>query len=59
MPEELVVTIEFGASVARDVNGTFDTVSAPPEFVRPVPSSDVNVEPFNMKLVVLAVTNDE
>ena len=33
-------------------------VSAPPEFVRPVPSSDVNVEPFSIRFVVLAVVND-
>ena len=33
-------------------------VSAPPEFVRPVPSSDVNVEPFSIRFVVEAVVND-
>ena len=34
------------------------TVRAPPTLDSPVPSSDVNVEPFSMKLVVDAVVND-
>ena len=33
-------------------------VRAPPTLDSPVPRSDVNVEPFSMKLVVDAVVND-
>jgi hypothetical protein len=33
-------------------------VSAPPVFVRPEPSSDVNVEPPSVRFVVDAVVND-
>ena len=59
VPAELVVTIELGASVAREVNGTLDTVRAPEELVRPVPSRLLNDEPLTTRLVVDAVTNDE
>lgn len=34
------------------------SVSAPPVFVSPEPSSDVNVEPFSTRFVVDAVMND-
>ena len=33
-------------------------VNTPPVFVSPVPSSDVNVEPPSIRLVVDAVVND-
>ena len=36
-----------------------DTVNAPPVFVSPEPSSDVNVELPKDRFVVDAVTNDE
>ncbi len=54
-PSEMPEIVEF----VRAEFGTLDTVSTPPLFVSPVPSSDVNDEPFSMKLVVDAVTNDE
>ena len=58
-PEELVVTMELIGSVARDESGTLETVSAPEELDSPEPRRLLNDEPFRMKLVVEAVSNDE
>ena len=53
-PSEILEIVEF----CRDAFGTLDTVSIPAEFVSPLPSSDVNVEPPSMKFVDDAVVND-
>src|SRR5882724_9122146 len=45
-PDELVVTMELIGRVAREENGTLETVKAPEEFVKPVPSKLLNELPF-------------
>ena len=59
LPEELVVTMELIGSVASDDSGTLETVSAPEELDSPEPRRLLKDEPFKMKLVVEAVSNDE
>ena len=46
LPEELVVTIEFMGSVAREEKGRLETVKVPAEFVNPVPRREVKSELF-------------
>ncbi len=53
-PSAIPEIVEF----CRAELGTLDTVSTPPVFVRPVPSSDVNVELPRIRLVVEAVVID-
>ena len=59
LPELFVVTTELAASAARDVRGTLETVSAPPELDSPLPKRLLKDEPLTIKFVVDAVTNDE
>jgi DNA-binding transcriptional regulator LsrR (DeoR family) len=51
--------MELIGRVARDVRGTFETVSAPLEFDSPEPSKLLKDEPFMTRLVVDAVMADE
>jgi hypothetical protein len=54
-PEEVRPMVEFWSEAL----GTLETVSAPEELVRPVPSRLLNDDPLTMRLVVLAVAKDE
>ena len=51
--------MELIGSVASDDSGTLETVSAPEELDSPEPRRLLKDEPFKMKLVVEAVSNDE